>query len=142
MPATKGQKYNITPKPKIKEVFDKVVNNGQTVGEAVKEVYNSKRNTTVITKSKSWEVLLQKHIPDSKLARVLSEGLEATKIQGIADAADGDEIEVPDFPTRHKYLETGLKLKNRFPKENPDNPLDGDLKVLLVQINNVINAKG
>lgn len=89
--------------------------------------------TGKLTNSDGWRELLEKHIPDKKLAKVLDEGLEADRSFG--------ENTYPDYAVRHKYLETGLKLKNRFPKELPENPLDGDLKVLLVQINNVINPQ-
>lgn len=143
MPAVKGQKYNIEPKPKIKKVFDKVVNNGQTVGEAVKEVYQSKRNTTVITKSKSWDILLKKHIPDSKLAIVLMEGLEAGKhiYKNNNETGEIEDMGIEaDYAVRHKYLETGLKLKNKFPKEQQEDNLEG-LKLMLIQINNVINPQ-
>lgn len=145
MPAVKGQKYNIEPKPKIKQVFDKVVNNGQTVGEAVREVYQSKRNTTRITKSKSWEQLLKKHIPDSKLAKVLNEGLEAGKTVYKNNNSTKEIEEVgyePDYAVRHKYLETGLKLKAKFPKEGLDDGNNTDIKNLIIVVNNILDGQG
>ena len=44
-------------------------------------------------------------IRDDKLFKVLDEGLEATN------------NEKPDYTVRHKYLDTGLKIKSYFPKE-------------------------
>lgn len=59
-------------------------------------------------------------ITDERLLDKLNEGLEATRsISAIAGTeANGgtvDFVDVPDYAIRHKYLETGLKLKNKFP---------------------------
>lgn len=66
-------------------------------------------------------------ITDKRLKEKLDEGLDANKPIGalvlIKNTKDGKEevlkdnegmIEVPDMPTRHKYLETALKLKRRL----------------------------
>jgi len=50
-------------------------------------------------------------ITDVKLATKLNEGLEAHKI--VTSHTEPDRI-IPDMPTRHKYLETALKLKKRL----------------------------
>jgi len=65
--------------------------------------------------------IMDRHgLTDDKLAAVLNEGLEAARsISAIAGTeANGgtvDFVEVPDFAVRHKYLETALKLKDKFP---------------------------
>lgn len=128
------------PTIKQKQVFEKVVK-GSTISGAMKEVgyaSSTSKRTNKITKSDGWLELLKKHIPDSKLAKVLDDGLEAFRIS--SSLTEPDRV-VPDFAVRHKYLETGLKLKNKFPKELNESALDGDIKVLLVQINNVINPQ-
>ena len=59
-------------------------------------------------------------VPDDKLFKVLDEGLEAGKriFKNNNESGEIEDLGVePDFPTRHKYLETGLKIKNYFPKE-------------------------
>lgn len=67
-------------------------------------------------------------IQDDKLFKVLDEGLEATKMQGVGGMAinmKGGDVEsmghtdmvVADYAVRHKYLETGLKVKSYFPKD-------------------------
>lgn len=66
------------------------------------------------------ELMDQMGITDEKLNQVLAEGLEANRtISAIAGTeANGgtvDFVDVPDFQTRHRYLETGLKLKDKFP---------------------------
>jgi phage terminase small subunit len=59
-------------------------------------------------------------ITDKLLQQKILEGLEATRtvsakiINKEADSQTDDFIDVPDFLTRHKYLETALKLKQRL----------------------------
>ncbi len=61
------------------------------------------------------ELMEKKGLTDDHLLDVLSEGLNtASRIQGT----DNDFVEVPDYQTRHKYLETALKLKGKLGKEN------------------------
>lgn len=93
--------------------------------------------TGKLTNTKGWNALLQKHIPDSKLAKVLDEGLEASDV--VVDKDGLTIAENPDFAVRHKYLETALKLKAKFPKEGQGEDASDGLKILMVQINNVIN---
>lgn len=63
-------------------------------------------------------------IPDNKLLEVHLEGLEATKVSYIRKLTpDGPEdIEEPDYAVRHKYLESGYKLKGLYVDKigNPD----------------------
>lgn len=78
------------------------------------------------------EALENSGITDELLTNKLKEGLDATKVisanviapdgEGMADANSmtKDFIDVPDFPTRHKYLETGLKLKGHLSNHKVD----------------------
>lgn len=169
MPAVKGQKYNIEPKPRIKKVFDKVVEKGIAVSKAmVEEGYSveTAKAPTKLTKTKSWLQLLEKHLPDDLLAQKHKELLNQKELAYFVFSRDkkDDEIEshmeangldlivirqtdkgkmafysIDNAVATKNALEMAYRLKNKFPKELPENPLDGDLKVLLVQINNVIN---
>lgn len=81
-------------------------------------------------------------LTDHKLISKLSEGLEATKVisanviakngEGMADANSmtKDFIDVPDMPTQHKFLDTALKLKGKYPKDAP-----------MIAIQNNVNVK-
>jgi len=109
---------------RVKRVFKKVMKDGISVSVAMKEegyaeaTANTPKN---LTDGKGWNELLAKYIPDSKLTRVLDEGLGATKKQFRNNMTTGEIEEVAeevDYSIRHKYLETGLKLKNKFPKED------------------------
>lgn len=63
-------------------------------------------------------------ISDEKLAKVHNEGLRATtsfnKIAGRDE--DGrpeyEMVKVADYATRHRYLESGYKIKGRHAKES------------------------
>lgn len=78
----------------------------------------------------SFTDILEKHgVTDDKLASVLMDGLEANRtISAIAgkEANGGtvDFVDVPDYATRHKYLETGLKVKDKFPSQKVDQTID------------------
>lgn len=58
-------------------------------------------------------------LTDDRLLKVLKEGLKATypKKMKVIRPEGPTEEEVPDHPTRHKFLDTALKLKDRYPAE-------------------------
>lgn len=75
-------------------------------------------------------IIMERHgVTDEKLVRKLDEGLDSTKVisaniiaqngEGMSDAhgTTKDFVEVPDYATRHKYLDTALKLGNHYPTE-------------------------
>ncbi len=97
------------PTIKQKLALSKIVENRGNISKSMLEAgYNetTAKNPKNLTESKGWKELLDKSISDRKLIKVLDDGLEAI-----------NEREIPDYAVRHKYLETGLKLKSRFPKE-------------------------
>lgn len=137
-----------TKKPasiKTKLAFKKVVENGATVTQAMREVGYAEatvNNPKNLTASYAWQALLEKHIPDSKLAQKLDEGLEANKqlasnpsfkkdaptsqsAHEMPVALNGNFIEVPDMAVRHKYMETALKVKGKL-IERKDITSDGE----------------
>ena len=63
-------------------------------------------------RSKGFSTVLERHgVTDSLLADVLKEGLGATRVQTSPTEPDST---IPDFGVRHKYLETGLKVKGHM----------------------------
>src|SRR3990167_4004850 len=122
-PAFKGQKYNIEVKPKIKEVFYKVVNSGKTMKQAVKEVYKNKRNQTSVKKSRSWDILVSREMPEKLIAtkhkallnkvetiRHYDEETKRTTLERT------DEIDVQAVS---KGLDMYYKVSNKYPKDSP-----------------------
>lgn len=72
-----------------------------------------------VTESKGWKELMDKYLPDDKLLEVHQEGLEAMKQLSVrggkdANAESDDFIEVPDHPTRAKYLDLAYKVKGKM----------------------------
>jgi len=123
MPSKIGQKYKIEPKPKLKLVLDNLAENGGMMGQAIKDAGYSQtvvKSPTKLTKGKGWQKLIEQKVKDSKLIKVLNEGLDAGK-RVFKNNNETGEIEdmgiEADYATRHKYLDTGLKIKGYYPKE-------------------------
>lgn len=104
--------------------------------EAAMQVYDCKDRETAATigwenirKLDFSELMEESGLTDQLLNTKLAEGLDANKVisariiqRGFSDAQEANEqtddfIDVPDMPTRHKYLETALKLKRRLGPE-------------------------
>ena len=58
-----------------------------------------------IQHTESWKELMENYIPDTKLAEVHKEGLEA------------NNGELPDYNVRYKYLDSAYKLKGSYAPE-------------------------
>jgi hypothetical protein len=117
------------PTIKQKRALMKVVENGGNITKAMKDVGYSLatvNNPDVLTSSKGWQELLNEFLPDGILLKTELEGLGATKI--ITSGAEPN-IEVPDHPTRHKYLETGLKIKGKIKDESTT-----EVKMLILRL--------
>lgn len=90
-------------------------------------------NSKKLTNTRSWQALVDKFLPDSKLAKVHEEGLKATQFipQGIGKG-ETELIEVPDHSVRHKYLKTAYDLKGRI--KQPDEHMNGGSHNTLIVI--------
>lgn len=101
------------PTIRQKKAFKEIVEKRRTSVSAVMRDVGYSPNTAVqphqLTESKGWKELMAQHFPDETLAKVHAEGLEAVT---------GDDI--PDYRTRHLYLDTAYKLKGSYaPDKNP-----------------------
>lgn len=113
--ATTQQKRE--PSIKQRKVFRKVMIEGKPIGQAMREAGYSLQTSRVpqaVTRSKTWKQLLDEYLPDDLLASVARDGLHATK-----KAASG-QVEA-DHLVRHKYLETGLKVKGKLAGDTSKN---------------------
>lgn len=63
------------------------------------------------------DIMDKNGLTDDKLVGVIMDGLEATKpvIKLKGKKSKAKEVQIPDHAVRHKYLETSLKLKDKFP---------------------------
>jgi hypothetical protein len=95
--------------------------------EAAMRVYNCKDRDSAsnvgwenVRKLEFAELMEEGGITDAKLQAKINEGLESNKVVSArvtgreADERTDDFIEVPDMPTRQKYLETALKVKGKL----------------------------
>lgn len=114
---------------KQKKAIKIAVENGGNISRAMREAGYSPEtasNPSKLTESKTWEELMEQHFPDSKISKVIDEGLQATRVISAvntgkeASGATTDFVDVPDHAVRHKFAETALKLKNKFPAEKKE----------------------
>lgn len=70
------------------------------------------KRTNKLTNTKGWQELIDKYISEEKLTQVLADGLGATRFQFMG-LKEGN-VEVEDHSVRHKYLETGLKIRGKL----------------------------
>lgn len=86
------------------------------------------KNPTKLTESKGFQALVKQYLPDDLLLKVHKDGLEANKVVSArakskhgdpinADEDTDDFIEVPDHPTRAKFLELGYKIGGKLSGE-------------------------
>jgi len=109
---------------KEKNFVKEYVKTGHGV-ESVLKTYDTKDYSTAgniasenLKKPKIIDAIMSiaERIPDELLEKVHLEGLVATKISSIRKLTpDGPEdIEEPDYATRHKYLDSAYKLKGSY----------------------------
>ena len=92
-----------------------------SIGEAMRQSGYSKSVSETpqkLTESEGWKELMEEHLPDDLLSKVHKQGLEATKKE--------NKKTVKDFQTRHKYLDTAYKLKNKYPAVKTDITTKGE----------------
>lgn len=96
-----------------------------TVTKAMREAGYSEATINTpqkLTESKAFALILEEAgVTDIKLSEVLRDGLGATRVVVMGKESNESFVDVqPDFAIRHKYLETGLKMKGLAPKESSD----------------------
>lgn len=100
---------------KQKKAIAKVLENGGNVSKAMKDAGYSAamaKNPQKLTQSQAFQTYMHEAgVTDQKLVEVLKGGLDATKTIVMGKEEDSFVDIQPDYPTRHKYLETALKVK-------------------------------
>ena len=106
-----------------KQVFSKVkekVRKGEkvAVSKEMEGTYSKSisKQPNRLTKSKGWQELMQQYFPDEDLAKVHKAGLKASK-EMIVNGKKLEGVEIPDYSTRHKYLDSAYKLKGSYVPE-------------------------
>lgn len=123
-PLKKKKKGNkVKPTAKQKKAFKEIVENGRNKGEAMIEAGYSENTAvapTKVTESKGWQQLMDEYIPDELLQKVHKEGLEAVKLEGGKKVADS--------AIRHKYLDTGYKLKRKYAGDKLEDTIEDQMQ--------------
>lgn len=121
---------------KQKEAMNKIMENrGMPISTAMLEVgYKPKtaKNPKNLTESDGWLELMDKYLPEKDLAKVHKEGLQAGKhvFKNNNETGEIEDLGIePDYPTRHKYLDTAYKLKGLYaPEKNQNVNVNVDVK--------------
>lgn len=101
---------------KQKKALELVVENGGNVSKAMRDAGYSEQTAKTpqkLTQSQAFQHYMEEAgLTDQKLVEVLKGGLEATKVIVMGKDSDESFVDIqPDHPTRHKFLETSLKIK-------------------------------
>lgn len=103
------------PTPRMIKTAEIMLENNGIVSTAMLQAGyspNVAKNPQTLTRSQSFMMLLDSiGVNDAKLGQTLQDGLEATKTVIIGKDEDAFADQVADHPTRHKFLETGLRLR-------------------------------
>ena len=114
---------------KIQRAVKEIGVNGGNISKAMRAAGyapSTAARTDKLVKRKGFKELIEKELPDKMLLKVHKEGLGATK--SVPQVVDRDAKGAPvyeyikeeDFATRHKYLESGYKIKGKLKEvENP-----------------------
>jgi hypothetical protein len=107
---------------KQKKALLKIVENGGNVSRAMIDAGYSVATAHTpqkLTESKAFTQYMEEAgLTDEKLVTVLSDGLGASKAVVMGKESSESFVDVqPDYPTRHKYLETALRVKGIGGKE-------------------------
>ena len=117
----------INQKRVFKKVEDKLGGNGGivSISKAMRGIYSKKwqENPQRLTGGKGWNELLEKHLPDSLLAKKHKELLNKRETNLIATKSETGEkvyevLDQPETQAVSKALDMAYKLKDRYPKED------------------------
>ena|ERR1700742_3830132 len=111
---------------KQKRALAKVVENGGNVSKAMREAGYSKgtiENPSKLTKSKAWDKLLEKYLPDADLTKLHKKFLQKKETVVVGDGKGYSHYEHTEQPHTDalRALETAYKLKGKHPDEENGN---------------------
>ena len=132
------------PTKRQKEAFKNILTS--TTGERKEAMIKANHSLSYsesgqILKTKGWQELMEKYLPDNDLAKVHQEGLNANKV--ITSHTEPDK-EYPDHPTRHRFLETAYKIKGRLKEWEGEEgrPLNQNILILIKKVYGEGNRTG
>ena len=117
------------PTLKQKLAFERITRNHGEIADGMRDAgyaFNTIKRPKNLLESDGWHELLETYVPDDKLAKVLDDGLAANRYLT-------PKKQVPDHPTRHKFLETGLKLKGRLSGDDSATVQTANIQINFIQ---------
>lgn len=111
-----------------KKAIANLVENGGNVSKAMRDAgysVETAKTPQKLTESVAFQTIAEQ-IPDDLLVKVHMQGLNA---KSFRYSPEGELMQLDDFATRHKYLESAYKLKKI---------MDGDGPKILIQAVDVI----
>ncbi len=111
------------PNLRQKKAFKNMLENGGKLQPAMEKAGYTRaysKNPDKIKKTKGWRALMREYLPNRLLVKVAQEGLLANRVISAkiigknANENTDDFIEVPDHPTRQRFLETALKMRGKL----------------------------
>lgn len=102
---------------KQKRAIRNLVENGGIVSRAMIDAGYSPQTAKVpqkLTESKAFKSIAEQ-IPDDLLVKVHLEGLNAKQFK---HSPEGELLQLDDFATRHKYLDSAYKIKKVMDSDN------------------------
>ena len=97
---------NVDIKVKHRKVAKSLAQGDSKKTALLKAGYSPKTNPAKVIETKGFQMLLKEQVKDETLINVLNEGLGANKLVDI-----DNNVEYPDHATRHKFMESGMRLK-------------------------------
>jgi hypothetical protein len=115
-PKVKAKKPARKPTIKQQKAVAYMLENGGNVGKAMRDAGYSAamaKNPQKLTESEYvQEMMREVGLTDKDGFQLLKEGMAATKTIVMGKESEESFVDIqPDFPTRHKYLETFMKLR-------------------------------
>lgn len=130
-----AKEYNVKPKARHRQVFEKVVETHGSISTAMREVGyppNTAKNPKNLTETKGWKQLMEEYLSDNDLAQKHKELLNATKIDhmvfmlGPRNEAEREQYIAQD---RAKADEKGIEYKEI------EYVSDDDIREMLAEVN-------
>lgn len=127
-----------------KKAFDKALENGGNVSKAMSESDFSPamaKNPQKLTRSKGWQELMDKYLPEEKLAKIHKQVLEKKEILLVSDGKEGSHLEYTGQPHPDvvKGLDMAFKLRGSYAPEKSIN-LNLDAEELRAKIKQEIES--
>ncbi len=115
-----GKKTSIV-KIKQKKVLKAILeNDGKPMGEAMREAGYSDNyadNPQLLTKTETWQELVEEYFPDRELFETHKAALKANVVVKHAPSQSAKETDTPDHEVRMKALDLAYKVKGTYAPE-------------------------